>query len=30
METRFLLSTLKMPVKSVTSYKVEIKYLEEV
>ena len=30
LETFFLLLALKMPVKSVTSYQAEIKYLEEV
>ena len=29
LETLFLLSALKMPIKSVTSYHAEIKYLEE-
>ena len=29
LETLFLLSALKMPTKSVTSYQAEIKYLEE-
>ena len=29
LETLFLQSALKMPIKSVTSYQVEIKYLEE-
>ena len=29
LETLFLLSALKMPIKSVTSYQAEIKYLEE-
>ena len=29
LETLFLLSVLKMPIKSVTSYQAEIKYLEE-
>ena len=28
LETPFLLSALKMPIKSVTSYRAEIKYLE--
>ena len=30
LETLFLLSALKMPIKSVTSYQAEIKYLEDV
>ena len=30
LETLFLLSVLKMPIKSVTSYQAEIKYLEDV
>ena len=29
LETRFLLSALKMPIKSVTSYQAKIKYLED-
>ena len=29
LETLFLQSALKMPIKSVTSYQAEIKYLEE-
>ena len=29
-DTLFLLSALQMPIKSVTSYQAEIKYLEEV
>ena len=29
LETPFLLSALKMPIKSVTSYQAEIKYLED-
>ena len=29
LETLFLLSALKMPIKSVTSYQTEIKYLED-
>ena len=29
LETLFLLSALKMPIKSVTSYQAKIKYLED-
>ena len=29
LETVFLLSALQMPIKSVTSYQTEVKYLEE-